>query len=359
MSFGRFNANAVDPTTGVVISEPSVEVRRVSDNGLVSLYSDKGTTNIGNPFTAGTDGAIDFYTLNETVNITASKDSFSRTWPDHVIAGTAATADIGTSTGQLPEAENVVLQTEKPSILKGLDKSQWPTISNAADADHDITFSAGSIVDSLGEQVITLSSALTKQIDAAWAAGDAAGGLFFGTVAADTTYHCFLIIKDSDGSVDSGFDTSLSAANIPAGYTAYRRVHSLKTDSASNFQAFDQYGDTIELRSNPLDFNGTAGNSTRNLLTLVSIPGVEGILAKLSLWASIGGASSTWVRDVNFIDQAATVGASDITTSSSATTQSARISVPVDSSSQVARRSNNVSVSLVINSAGYIDQRVL
>ena len=59
--------------------------------------------------------------------------------------------------------------------LKALDQSQWPTISNGTDTDHDIDFAAGFILDSTGAKTLA-GSALTKQIDATWAAGDAAGG---------------------------------------------------------------------------------------------------------------------------------------------------------------------------------------
>ena len=114
-------------------------------------------------------------------------------------------------------------------------------LSNAADADHDITFAAGQMFDSLGTTLLT-HTAKTKQIDATWAAGDAAGGLFSGTVAADTWYHCFLIEKDSDNSIDCGFDTSVTAANIPAGYTEYRRIGAVLTDGSANIIAFVNNG---------------------------------------------------------------------------------------------------------------------
>jgi len=115
-----------------------------------------------------------------------------------------------------------------PDFQSGLE------LSNAADADHDITMAAGQATDSTNAFSLSLSSALTKQIDAAWAVGDAAGGLFSGTVAADTFYHIFVIRKDSDGSIDVGYDVSITAANIPAGYTAFRRRGYLKTDSGAN-----------------------------------------------------------------------------------------------------------------------------
>ncbi|MCR9215309.1 MAG: hypothetical protein NXI13_16450 [Proteobacteria bacterium] len=107
------------------------------------------------------------------------------------------------------------------------------TLSLAADVDHDITVTAGYARDSTNTANID-GSAMTKQIDATWDAGDNAGGMFTGTVAVDTTYYFFAILKDSDSSVDYGFDTSSTAANIPSGYTKYVLLDTLLTDGSSN-----------------------------------------------------------------------------------------------------------------------------
>mgnify|MGYP003634592074 CR=1 FL=1 len=78
-----------------------------------------------------------------------------------------------------------------------------------------------------------IGAAMQKDISATWAVGDGNGGLFSGTVAADTTYYYFAIRRDTDGVIDYGFDTSIIAANIPTGYTAYKFLSSLTTDTSS------------------------------------------------------------------------------------------------------------------------------
>ncbi len=121
------------------------------------------------------------------------------------------------------------------------------TIANdGSDADHDIVFQAGIAArDSTDAVNIDLPNALTKQIDAVWAAGDDAGGLFddgaspVTPVANTTWYHCFLIAK-TDGTVDCGFDTSITAANIPTGYTLYAYIGSILTNGSANIRAFRQ-----------------------------------------------------------------------------------------------------------------------
>lgn len=120
--------------------------------------------------------------------------------------------------------------------IASADFNQWPSVSvNGTDSEHDIDFAAGKIADSTGSVMLDLTSALTKQIDSTWASGDDAGGMFSGaSLAADTKYYCFIIEADADGSIDAGFDTSESAANIPTGYTEYRKIYSFETDGSSN-----------------------------------------------------------------------------------------------------------------------------
>lgn len=93
------------------------------------------------------------------------------------------------------------------------------TLANGTDATNDIDVTAGTARDS-SNAVNMVGSAMTKQIDASWAAGTNQGGLFTGT-ASNTTYYFFAIYKDADASIDYGFDTSSTAANKPAGYSYY------------------------------------------------------------------------------------------------------------------------------------------
>lgn len=116
---------------------------------------------------------------------------------------------------------------------------------NDTDTDHDIKFNPGVCTDSLvsNDKVIELSSAIVKRIDAAWAAGTTNGGMATGSVAADTEYNLIVIEKDSDGTIDAMFDVSATGANVPAGYTARRRVGSVFTDGSANIRVYTQSGD--------------------------------------------------------------------------------------------------------------------
>lgn len=114
-------------------------------------------------------------------------------------------------------------------------------LSLDTDTDHDVNITAGECADSGDAYMMKITSEFTKQIDNTFAAGDDAGGMFTGSVAATTVYYIHLIRKDSDGSIDAGFDTSSSAANIPSGYTAYRMIGICKTDGSSNIDTLFWY----------------------------------------------------------------------------------------------------------------------
>lgn len=182
---------------------------------------------------------------------------------------------------------------------QALDKAFWPLMENGTDTDHDIEISAGTILSTDGA-ILDLPSTLIKQLDAAHVVGTNAGGLFSGTVAADTTYHLFLIRRDSDGLIDAGFDTSLSAANIPAGFTSYRRLMSFVTDASSNIRIFTQKDDVFYFQpttaaTNQVISTGPAGTN----LTLPVPDGISLEIMLAGVFESTSGISFLYVSHSN------------------------------------------------------------
>lgn len=118
--------------------------------------------------------------------------------------------------------------------------------NNGTDATNDIDIAVGAAVASDQSALLVLSSALTKQLDAVWAAGTNAGMRASGAAIADTTYHIFLIRRPDTGVVDIAADTSSTGANIAANtnaaYTQKRRIGSIIRASAA-IVAFSQNGD--------------------------------------------------------------------------------------------------------------------
>lgn len=129
--------------------------------------------------------------------------------------------------------------------------------ANAADADHDITVETGICRDSTNVVNIQLDAAITKRIDALWAAGTGQGGLDTGAVAADTTYHLFAIRRSDTGEVDALFSLSVSAPTLPTNYDTFRRVASVMTDSSANIFNYFQVENTFYLKLPISDLSST------------------------------------------------------------------------------------------------------
>ncbi len=237
--------------------------------------------------------------------------------------------------------------------------------SNDTDADHDIDFGIGVVVGSDGK-ILEVTAALVKQIDATWAVGTAAGGLFSGaTLAVDSVYHLFIIRKDSDGSIDAGFDDNITATNIPAGYTSFKRIGSVLTDGSSNIIAFDAKeisggGIKVLWVSPPLDFDG-ATVTTAALVTLQVPTGisVEAFL-NVHLDRSGGGAPTiTYLSSPDVTDEAPSETASPLATIiSHGNSIAAEPSKRTNTSGQIRRRSDDTSGTLRLSTLGYVDWRV-
>lgn len=113
--------------------------------------------------------------------------------------------------------------------------------SHAAEADHDITITAGACRNAADTRdCIPTWASLTKQGDAAWAAGDAAGGNFVAAdFSANTNYHFLLIRKKASPRVlDAGWDTDPAGTNVPAGWVFERLLFSARTDGSGNLKRY-------------------------------------------------------------------------------------------------------------------------
>lgn len=184
------------------------------------------------------------------------------------------TDDIATNDTELADHELRITTLEiapyQPGFIYGLETSA------GTDPLTDVLVSAGKCRDYADTANIQLSTAMEKQLDATWAVGTLAGGLFTGAAAANTTYHLFLIQKDSDGTIDAGWDTDIDCANIPTGYTAYRRIRSYRTIviNATLPVTIDRGNGRFDIYTpvNAITLWGTTISTSAQLLTLNTIP---------------------------------------------------------------------------------------
>jgi hypothetical protein len=141
--------------------------------------------------------------------------------------------------------------------------------NNVSDATNDIDIAAGVAASTADNPVLmTLTAALTKRLDAAWAVGSGNGGLDTGSIA-NTTYHVWLIQRSDTGVVDALFSTSATAPTMPTNYDRKRRIGSIMRISAT-IRAFTQIGDVFKLAAHIADYSSTASRAEA-LLTL-SVP---------------------------------------------------------------------------------------
>ena len=128
------------------------------------------------------------------------------------------------------------------------------TSNNATDGDHDIDFGAGTatVSDGTNYTIATTSSTITKQLDASWSVGSAAGGLDTGSIAADTWYHLWVIMRSDTHVVDFLFSVSATSPTMPTDYDFKRRIGAVLTDSSSNIIAYIQTGDIFKWDVGPL-----------------------------------------------------------------------------------------------------------
>lgn len=300
-------------------------------------------------------------------------------------------ADLKVSSGNIhvspstTEAPLVIGANGQGQLVTGLNADQWEGLhsqdlldlicpnfiegftlsNNASDTNNDIDFAPGraSVDDSSHRYVVKTTSTMTKRLDESWAAGTDQGGLFSGSKAASTWYHCFVIRKDSDGSVDFGFDTSVTAANKPSGYSAYRRILSIRTDSSGNIMRFAQVRDHVLWKDPPCDCY-TVNPGTDAVLQTLTVPTGVQVLADFNWFAYFPNAA----RNIYFTcpDQDDEVGnfnadpIADFYSLGGAAMQSAgRRVIRTNTSAQIRYRQTdaNASAAVGLGTNGWVDPR--
>lgn len=144
--------------------------------------------------------------------------------------------------------------------------------NNVSDATNDIDIAAGDCAsDDAIPSLMTLSSTLTKRLDAAWAVGTGNGGLDTGSIA-NTTYHVWLIQRSDTGVVDALFSASATSPTMPANYDRKAYVGPI-IRSGGAILGFSQNGDTYLLNTAITDRSSTSSFSS-DLLALTVPTGI-------------------------------------------------------------------------------------
>ncbi len=188
--------------------------------------------------------------------------------------GNIQAAGNATVTGDLSVSTNLRGTIALGGHIQGL------TYANAAgDVTNDIDIAIGMCTSADAAQAnrrtMTLASALTKQLDAAWAVGTAAGGLDTGSIG-NSDYYIWLILRSDTGVVDALFSLSPTAPTMPTNYDYKRLIGWFKRVGGAIvlFHAYELSGGGLELLwdSPTLDINLSNTLTTARRTDAVKVP---------------------------------------------------------------------------------------
>lgn len=236
------------------------------------------------------------------------------------------------------------------------------TLSNAADADHDITIAAGQASSTnINPVLIDLASAITKRLDATFAEGTGNGGMVSGeSLPVSGTVHAWLGMK-ADGTTDVFFNNHASSGLTPTNPTDFlwrRRIGSLITDASANIRGFVQTGDEFQLTT-PIQVSFTTALGTAASVFASGCP------AGVKMEVIYGGYTSNASANVSI--RVSDPDTTDVSVTSSTLTHNSPVaSVPnaygkarvrSNASSQVRARAGAANTTFQFNLEGWVDTR--
>ena len=181
-----------------------------------------------------------------------------------------------------------------------------------------------------------------------------------GVISSNGTKHCFLIVKDSDGSVDAMLDDSPTGANIPAGYTALVLRGSVLVGGSTNFTQFIQKFSFFQLVTHVRHFNTTSPGTSRVIIS-PTIPTGRSLSAYVTHSQSISGSTITIVTALDQTNSVPSNALNTFSTGNSSVKASVTLRVATDTNGQYGLRTNNGS-GYDFNSAyslGWYDEEVM
>lgn len=234
--------------------------------------------------------------------------------------------------------------------------------NNASDAVNDIDIAAGAAAsDATVPVTMTLSSILTKRLDAAWAVGTGNGGLDTGAIA-NATYHVWLIQRSDTGVVDGCLSLSATSptfgGNIPTAYDRKRLVGSVVRVSGS-LRLFTQRGDDVMWSTPILDVSATSAGTAAVTRTL-SVPTGRVFQAIMNVKLDSSGGNSVYLSALTEADLAPSGSAAPLgSVGTAANTVVEQSRVWTNTSAQIRSRQllGGASDTLLIATIGYVDTR--
>lgn len=194
------------------------------------------------------------------------------------LRGTLLTSHGSTDANKVPSTRSDGILDE--SLLPSYPLSLLQGMSMARNGTSKINFYPGvAAIDCQGvTRLAKFNSILIKNLASTWVAGLDVGGRFVSTaVAANQTWHCFVIRNRNTQAIDFGFDTSPVGANAPIGWDA-RILGSIMTDSTGAIRSFAQVGNKFLWSPEVQDYRSSI-TSTGNSITISVPTGVNNLEA--------------------------------------------------------------------------------
>jgi hypothetical protein len=241
-------------------------------------------------------------------------------------------------------------------------------MSNAVgDVTNDIlmaTGEAGSDVSGNARVLLIADIALTKRIDAVWAAGDGGGGRIASESLVDGTWHMY-VFRRSGGVTDACFSQSLTPT-LPDSGTYKRRIGSFIRASGV-IRPFNQKGDLFQWMSPILDVTGTNPGTAAVLRTLTVPSGLKlQALMNVGFHDSVSTQlSGIYFSDPDVTDEVASTSVAPLVSLGGTLTTTAaggpygQVVCYTDTSSRVRTRAQATSASIALHivTTGYYDRR--
>jgi hypothetical protein len=204
---------------------------------------------------------------------------------------------------------SVVGMTVLPNYLGGLTLSNDTTSPNTV---LDIG-TGGAAADDNSIMLMQSVPSFTKNCNAAWAVGSGLGALDSGTtLAVNTWYHVFLIMRLDTNVVDVLISTNATAPILPTNYTKKRRIGSIRTNPSSpQISGFTQVGDEFiwadpTLGGNVWTISNAGFAATPGSLFALYVP--SGIKTVAVVNVALSGVSATMSVSICSPDQMANQG---------------------------------------------------
>lgn len=230
--------------------------------------------------------------------------------------------------------------------------------NNGSDATNDIDITIGVAADSTNVAMMSLASALTKQLDAAWAVGTNAGGRMSAAAITNTTYHVWLIQRSDTGVVDVGFDVSASAPTMPTNYDRKRRIGSIVRTGGA-IKPFIQDGNTFQWTTVVADLNGSSSYGTARVSQTITIPSGIRVQAFGTMHLNVNANTGMVLTDLSATDRDPATASGMMMFALSGNANAGQWSAFSNTSAQVGVRvsSTGASIFVTVVTAGYIDTR--